>query len=161
MTEKTKKISAISNTIDAIPGIAPNSPETTRLIAGTAEISRSTLRIRSERKIDSDPLEGSNAIATTKKSNILQGSRQNPRKSAKSLKANSRTKIPRNTASIRDNQLPATSVAVLLVSRANMIELTMIRHRIIDSKCGQSSSRFTCLFNADIAMQWSIGLASN
>jgi hypothetical protein len=102
MTENTKKISAISKTIDAIPGIAPNNPETTRLIAGTAEISRNTLNMRSALNMDSDPAAGSNAMVTTKKSNIRHGSRQKPRKSAVKRRANSRTKMLKSTLSIEE-----------------------------------------------------------
>ncbi|MDT7801955.1 MAG: hypothetical protein QOI78_5388 [Actinomycetota bacterium] len=78
ITPATKMISASSAAIDAMPGIAASSPETTFRMDGTTEISRSTRSTRSDRSTANGPVAGITAMPTTSRSKTFQLSRKNP-----------------------------------------------------------------------------------
>ncbi len=63
--------------IEPSPGIADNSAPTTRRIDGTMVTMRITRNTRKARRMLNGPLAGTRAMATTLKSNRLQGSRKN------------------------------------------------------------------------------------
>ena len=67
----------IRSTIEPMPGSAASRPATTALSVGTAVISRSARRMRSARSTLKVWLAGMIEIATTTKSNTLQGSLKN------------------------------------------------------------------------------------
>ena len=66
--------------MDPSPGIAASSAPTTRRIEGTMVSRRSTRSTRRARSTANGPLAGISAMATTVKSNTLQGSRQKARR---------------------------------------------------------------------------------
>ena len=62
--------------MDAMPGIAASSPDTTRRMDGTCDTSRSTRSTRRARTTENGPDAGMSAIPTTVRSNRLHGSRK-------------------------------------------------------------------------------------
>ena len=96
-------------------------------------------KTRSARRTARGPVAGTSAMATTEKSNTLQGSRQNARRCTNKRKDSSATKTAKMIWSMSKIQRPADCMTEVEVSKPRITALMTISARMVRWKIGVSS----------------------